>query len=320
MRGLNRLFVGAVGVFLVWLSGMFVFFYVWLPLYVRGKPVEVPDFRNLSLRAAKAKAIRMGLVVGFVEQRPDAEVPRGNVIAHLPGAGLRVKQKRPINFVVSSGPETVRVPDLANRTLREAEYELSLRSLVLGQRVYTYHDGFPVDSIVASSPGANALVPRDSVVRVLVSRGPQPLEYLMPRLIGLPLAEAERQIQTCRLQLADIVFESRSGHDEGVVVAQYPEPNASVAWREPVTLTVNQFRSREADHRRIVTVNHQVGGSADQDVRIKIVIQDQTGSYEMVNGFVKGGRHISIPRSVVGSATLFVYEGDMEVPIRQERL
>lgn len=320
MRGLNRLFRGAVGIFIVWVSGIVFFLYIWLPFYVRGKSVAVPDFRNMSLRAAKAKAIRMGLVVGFVEQRPDAEIPRGNVISHLPDAGLRVKQKRPINFIVSSGPETVRVPDLSHRALREADYELSLRSLVLGQRVYTYHDGFPVDMIIASSPGANALVPRESVVHVLVSKGPQPLEYLMPRLIGLPLAEAERKVQLYRLQVADIVFEYRSGYDEGVVIAQYPEPNASIAWREPVTLTVNQFRPRELGNRRVVTVNHQVGGSADQDVRVKIVIQDQTGSYEMVNGFVKGGRYISIPRSVVGSATLFVYEGDMEVPIRQERL
>jgi len=319
MRWLNRLFLGSVGVFVVWLSGVVIFLYVWLPLYVRGKPVEVPDFRNMPFQAAKAAALKKGLVVGFVERRPDAEVPRGNVISHLPAAGLRVKQKRPINFIVSTGPETVRVPELANRALREAEYELSLRSLVLGQRVYTYTDMFPVDTIIASSPGPNALVPRDSAVNVLVSKGPQPLEYLMPRLIGLPLADAEREVQAYRLQLADIVYEYRSGYEQGVVVAQYPEANAPISWRDPVTLTVNQ-RPRELSNQRIITVNHQVGGTADQDVRIKIIVQDQTGSHEMVNGFVKGGRYISIPRLVVGNAMLFIYEGDMDVPIRQERL
>jgi serine/threonine-protein kinase len=320
MRWLNRLFLGSVGVFVVWLSGIVVFLYIWLPLYVRGRPVEVPDFRKMTLRAAKTRALKMGLVVGFVEQRPDAEIPRGDVISHLPSAGLRVKQKRPINFIVSTGPETVRVPDLTGRAIREAEYELSLRSLALGHRVYTYTDLFGVDTIIASSPGSNALVARDSAVNVLVSKGSQPLEYLMPRLVGLPLADAERQVQAYRLQLADIVYEYRSGYEQGAVVAQYPEANASIASRDPVTLTVNQSRPRESGNQRIVTVNHQVGGSAEEDVRIKIVVQDQTGSHEMVNGFVKGGRNISIPRSVVGSATLFIYEGDMDVPVRQERL
>ncbi|MBM3214773.1 PASTA domain-containing protein [Candidatus Poribacteria bacterium] len=323
MRILNRLSAIAAGIVTLWLVGSAVFLYLWLPHYTRGVPVVVPDFHGSSLAAARSTALKMGLVVGKVDRRPDNSVPRGSVVDHLPVKGQQVKQKRPINFIVSSGPETAKVPDLVNKSLREVEFELMVRNLVLGRRVYTYSDTFPMtDTVIASSPSADVEVEFDTPVDVLLSRGPQRLEFLMPSLLGVRREDAERQVRSLRLSLADVIYESRPGQETGTVVGQYPPANAAITTGEPVTLTVNQPSARASSNTRtrIVTINYEVGGSPGTDVRLKIIVRDQAGAHEMVNGFVKGGHHVSIPRAVVGNATLLIYEGDMDEPKLQEPL
>ena len=67
-----------------------------------------------------------GLQVGEVTERPDPNFAAGIVVEQNPASGVRVGADTPVNLVVSTGPETVLVPEVeglserANSTARES--------------------------------------------------------------------------------------------------------------------------------------------------------------------------------------------------------
>ena len=98
-------------------------------------------------------------------------VPSGAVIESIPPAGRAVKQKRPIQLMISSGPEPVLIPSLIFKSLNQAQ-ELADQvgvSLNIGEPVYS--SVVPEGVVVHQIPSANILLPKESVITVNMSIG-----------------------------------------------------------------------------------------------------------------------------------------------------
>jgi hypothetical protein len=67
-------------------------------------PIVVPNVVNLSQSAAQSALTTAGLTVGTVTTVPSETVGAGNVISHMPGAGVSVAPGSSVDLVVSSGP------------------------------------------------------------------------------------------------------------------------------------------------------------------------------------------------------------------------
>ena len=319
---INGIFIGAVVILLAWAGGVLWFVYIWLPGYVAGDVVQTPDFRGMSVSQVRKVAERAGIAIDYeaTEDRPDSSVPRGHVISHVPRPRQNVKRTRPVRFTISSGPELVDVPDLAGTTTREARYELQVRGLRLDGQVYAYHEQRPRQAIVASAPSAGQSVPWGTGVDVLISMGPRPVRFQMPRLVGLTLQEAETAIRRHRLTvgLIDYDLDARAGAEE--VLAQAPEADGVVVTGSRVSLTVNETGMSRSSNWDLYIVEHTVGGSPERDVHVKIIILDERGRHVVVNSFQQGGARVSLPWNVIGSGRLIVYEDDMQTPVREEQL
>ena len=320
---LNVLFTIAVVLFVLWLGGVLGFLYIWLPNYVKGETVTIPDLRGLTAREARLRVAELGVRIDYAatEERFDPIVPRGRIIAHMPGPRQRVKKTRPLRFTISMGPEVVRVPDLRGKSLREADFELSIAGLRVGTRSFAYSDTVPrAMEIIASSPEPGVGLPRGSSVDLLVSKGPRPVQFPMPTLVGLTLEEARRVLEQYHLYVGKISYRLNARARPREVLSQSPGADTIVTSGDRVRLTVNERGGRNRQEPRTVIVRHTPSGSRGEDVAVKIVVQDATGKHVLVNGLMPAGRPISIPRSVVGEAWLIVYERDMAKPVREEKL
>ncbi len=81
------------------------------------------------------------------------------------------------------------------------------------------------DAVISSFPGAGALAEEGGSVDLLVSLGPPPAEFLMPRIIGADVAAATRV-----LEAAGLTVEVASGLSRGSrIVRQNPPYGAKVA-------------------------------------------------------------------------------------------
>ena len=112
-----------------------------------------------------------GLSIGEVTERADATFAEGIVIEQDPPQGVRVGVDAPVNLVVSTGPETVIVPELVNLSERDATAQL--QSLGLLVRVQDeYSDTVARDLVIRSDPVADTEVQLGDTVLIVVSLGP----------------------------------------------------------------------------------------------------------------------------------------------------
>jgi hypothetical protein len=136
------------------------------------EPVAVPDV--VGMREAPAMgAIREAELVGRVGQRRLSHRPRGEVILQLPRAGRHVHRGTTVTIQVSLGERDFprpRVPNVVGMTDFEAVE--ALRAEGFRTTVAYADDDRPFGQVIGQQPAAGTLVPPESTVHVIASRGP----------------------------------------------------------------------------------------------------------------------------------------------------
>ena len=147
-------------------------------------------------------------------------------------ASVTVPLPRPITPTapLSTVPDVLGLPqaDAENR-LRQAGFQ----TRVLGSR---QDETVPVSHVVQTDPPAGAQVPPGSVVGLIVSSGPPAAE--VPRVVGLPAEEAERQLRASGFE---VIRTEGWGGDvlPGRVVSQEPPGGARISRGSPITIVVS---------------------------------------------------------------------------------
>lgn len=150
--------------------------------------------------ATKDEAIAALDGVGFVatvEERFDEEVEAGRVISLALDQAVEVPIGSSVLLVVSSGPQPRIVPEgLVDGSFEQAEAALAEVQLV-AEKVDVFSDDVEAGLVVALDPGQGAEVPRDSVVQVEVSKGPDLVK--VPKISGKTLDEANKALEAAGL-------------------------------------------------------------------------------------------------------------------------
>lgn len=206
---------------------------VTLTLSAGPRQVAVPDVRGAPLDDAIEALEDLGFATG-VEERFDADVPTGEVLATDPAPGVELDEGSEVTVVASLGPQPVAVPELRGRTLAEATADLEALGLEVNvtRRVFS---SAPEGAVVGQNPEPGVELLPGATVDVALSDGPEPIE--VPNVRGQLLAEA-------RATLEDLGFvvevEERGGFgaflNPGRVFDQDPGPGASRVPGDRVTL------------------------------------------------------------------------------------
>lgn len=213
-------------------------------VYVSSGPAEVPvpPVVGQPLETARQMIKAAGLTEGQVTDRPDADFQPGVVLEQNPPAGVRVGSGAPINLVVSSGPETVVIPDVVGDSERDATAELnSLGLLVRPQDEYseTVAEGL----VIRTDPVAGTEGVIGDTVLVVVSQGPAPVQ--VPNLLGMTENQARQAVEALGLSLN--VSAARQPvvdpAQDGVVVNQVPTAGLTVNKGSTVTITLGQYQA-----------------------------------------------------------------------------
>ncbi|GAA4899363.1 serine/threonine-protein kinase [Stackebrandtia albiflava] len=129
-------------------------------------------------------------------------------------------------------------PSLLNRDAAEVEGIAAAYGMAVEFTAPRFSQSVPESRVLAQDPDPGERMPRDGVITVTVSRGPE--RHEVPGLRGLSLAEAERLLAD--LQLAAEVVERRwhDGHAEGEVIDSDPPGGRVVHPGTVVGLTVSR--------------------------------------------------------------------------------
>ncbi len=171
MRKIKAIIIASVIALLVFFLAFWGVNFTMRLMVGHGNEVEVPDLIDTNYEVARNKSQNMDLYIQQMEIVHSDEFAKGRIISQDPAPGIMTKKFRTIRVVVSNGPEMVRTPNLANRTISEARLVLENTGLKLGEVSHRYHDEVSEDRIIFSNPMADEMIPRRSSVDVVVSMG-----------------------------------------------------------------------------------------------------------------------------------------------------
>lgn len=200
----------------------------------------VPNVIGLDERSAIAAIEGAGLL-------PYAELPRasdvvsaGLVFDQFPPATTVVTASSVVTYVVSTGPETIPLPEVV--TMRGIDAEFQLRSLGFQVQVVSAPDRLSAGFVFRTEPAAGTPLRRGDTVTIFVSIGDK---VRMPDVTGLPEEEAIRRVVAAGLtwsysdyQGCDKLGDLCDRYAPGVVVSSIPRGGELVDRGSPVTLGV----------------------------------------------------------------------------------
>ncbi|RNL83335.1 Stk1 family PASTA domain-containing Ser/Thr kinase [Halostreptopolyspora alba] len=200
--------------------------------------VQVPDVVGMSQEEAESELNSAGFADGdiTVEEQNDDEVAEGDVIETDPSEGTEVRQDSEITLVVSTGPGSVRVPDVSGMTQDQAMSELQDADFQIGSTTEENSDEVEAGRVTRTSPEGGSDADPGTTVDLWISEGAETVQ--VPDLDGMTREEAESALSEADLEST---FEQQQSEEpEGTVIGQSPGANNEVEPGTTVTVTLAQ--------------------------------------------------------------------------------
>jgi len=202
---------------------------------IHGREVTMPNLVGKNVSEASNMLQSRGLVLR-VADRIYSDQPINVVLRQTPTAGLLMKVSQQAHVVLSLGQRELQIPMLEGNSLRASRVELLRQGLQVGEVSAVSMPDQPADAIVLQNPkpGAGAATPR---VDVLISQGPRETSYVMPHLVGLNEADAQRRLDQAQIR-HKVNYVGAPQWPRGSVIDQTPMAGAKVVASATIELTV----------------------------------------------------------------------------------
>ena len=223
-----------------------------------GAYTTAPSLLTLSQADAAAEARSLGFTMRVDDNEFDEQVPVDHVLRTDPAPNERIRKEGTIRVVLSKGPERYAVPNLHNKTEAKAKEELAATNLSVGDVDREYSDSVKKGLVISTFPAPGQRLKRDEAVRLVVSRGVEPVA--VPDVVGKELEDAEGILAKASLR-----SEAEEKHHDtipvGTVISQQPAKGKNAPKNSVITLVVSKGPPP-------VPVPNVVGQNIDEAIRI----------------------------------------------------
>lgn len=199
-----------------------------------GRFTEAPSLMNLTKVEAEKKAKDNGFTVTYRDAEYSETVKPNVVMRQNPEPNARILSGGAIVLVLSRGPERYAVPPVSGLPTEQAKKALTDKKLKW-KLASSYHASIPDGRAISTDPKTGTALRRDTVVTLVISKGPKPID--LPDLVGKPRAEAEQILAGLGLKASVTEQEVPDPGQNGKVLTQAPGPG-QVPPGSTVALTV----------------------------------------------------------------------------------
>lgn len=203
---------------------------------LEGRYTRTPAVVGLSKAAAATKLQTAGLDVSARTAFSDT-VPKGEVISSDPGRAEKVLDGGTVTITVSRGVEQYSLPRLAGKSLEAASNALDEIKMKLGGPVERWSETVPEGHVIRTDPKAGTVLRPGHTVRVVVSKGRQPIT--VGDWEGRSATLAERALERHHLQV-DLDEDYDDDVAKGHVINQSPDPGTTLHRGDTVSLLVSK--------------------------------------------------------------------------------
>ena len=203
-----------------------------------GPGVAIVPAVTGQTRVAAVNALTAAGLDPVPQTAASSNVPLGHVISTVPRAGTALTRGSPVTVSVSSGPETVPVPDVRGELQTAAALALVNAGLRTGA-VTEQDSSQPPGTVLDENPAAGSIVAINSVVNLTVARQPQQLTLI--GVVGSGAAQAGAELGAAGYNVTSITQPVTDPAKNDRVIAQTPAAGTKVKRGSTVTITVGAF-------------------------------------------------------------------------------
>jgi beta-lactam-binding protein with PASTA domain len=210
------------------------------------------------------------------------------------------------------------MPDLRYQSMREVGLDLARSHLQLGKITYARSELVPDGHVVEQHPQPLANIVEGEIVNVTVSRGGA-ATLRVPNFIGMSIDDARALAVRDGIKLGQLVWTPLgfSGPAHGVVARQRPDPDTTIAPFDPVSLQVSAgpYESGYIIHQVHVLASVPVPDQVrpGQQVHVRLVVRDETGSYNLYDAYAQPGQKLDFTVTALGTSLVDMYADNVLV-------
>jgi beta-lactam-binding protein with PASTA domain len=180
-------------------------------------------------------------------------------------------------------------------------------------------DESAVGTIIEQDPAPDSEIVGMTILDFVVSRGPDVDTFSLPSFVGLSWSDAMIILARDDVPFRFKLEEQPTIGQEGVVVAQTPEPGTEVVVGTPVELSIRAMRDVPDD--RVFGIFDRTLPEYAVPVELRAEVIDPDGESSTLFEMIHPGGRIVFPYLLPAGSNIVLYRYDVEVirlPIRQD--
>ncbi len=276
--------------------------------------VTIPSFIGMAQPDAINEITRMKLKSSIAGHAVSAQYPKGVVMNQEPQAGMHVRAGRQVSLIISDGVQTILMPDVRFQSLRDAKLDLSHQRLELAKTTYMRSDDVPPDHVISQNPAPSVSVSEGAPVSLLVSKGGV-TSIKVPNFSNMSIDEARGLAAAEHIKLGQIVWTplGPKGPPHGRVVHQKPDAGTVIGPYDVVSLNVSAGPHESG---RLIHQTHVLAAvppaepGQNQPLRVRFSVSDETGSYDLFNGYAQPGQKYDFNVTTIGTSAIYFFVND----------
>ncbi|WP_036728922.1 Stk1 family PASTA domain-containing Ser/Thr kinase [Peptoniphilus mikwangii] len=206
--------------------------------------VSVINIVGLDEKEAEAKLKAIGLVMeqSGVEEREDKN--NREILSQSPKEGEQVEKGTSVSVVVNIVEDSIKVPNLVNKTLEEAQRLAKDSGLNIIDIQMDYSDTVESDRIISQEPQAESEVSKKQGISIRISKGAEDKSKEIPNIRGLTEAQAKATLEKVGF-VVDVKYIKANNVDRGDVSRYEPEGVADKG--STITIYVSEGPKEDGD-------------------------------------------------------------------------
>lgn len=204
-----------------------VLFYIYLPIKTKhGETITVPDLQGMQLHEAQKFLKKRNLRLEVFDSSFVADKKPLTILSQNPEPLQNVKEDRKIYITITpSNAPKVSFPDVIDYSKEMVEKILRNNGLKPGR--ITYRPDLAENAVLEAQVNGVKISKGDSIYKgstidLIVGDGRGTTRFLMPKLVGLKLEEAEYTILGSGLKIKDISFIEVDTAEDGIILRSSP--------------------------------------------------------------------------------------------------
>lgn len=246
---------------------------------INKEDLEVPTVVNLTEEQAVNQLEKRGFRANISRYAESDEYEKGKVMSQDPEASIRAKKGTIVNLVISSGRE-IKVPELKNMNLSQAEETLKDLGLKVGTTSTDYSNTVDKDLVIRQEPVAGSTVQSGTEVNLVISVGKEDTteNIKVGNYIGMAEQDAIAAARKNHLRVRNVDYQHSSNIQKGLVMSQSIGAETEVAENSAIDFVISLGEEEKAKSpNREVEIRLNVASNKD-NFNVKIYKVDSNGN------------------------------------------